>query len=248
MRTTVISTAGLRLGSRLAALAVTAHAGAATIEVSVVDDQGKPIENVAVYATPAHDATEHVAAVDHTAHGAAELAAAATGHAAPAAEAPTAVMDQHNLQFAPHLLVVQAGTSVTFPNTDVVSHHVYSFSDAKTFELALYKGNAYPPVTFERTGIVVLGCNIHDGMLGYIVVVATPHFAQTNEQGVALIEGVPNGDYVLAAWTPRVRATGLPPSLQVTVTEGTAAAEIHIAGRLAPAHEHGASSLTWERY
>jgi hypothetical protein len=85
-------------------------------------------------------------------------------------------------------------------------------------------------------------------MLGYIVVVDTPHFARTNEQGVALIDGVPSGDYVVAAWTPRVRPTGLPASLQVTVTERAAAAEIRIAGRLAPAHEHGASSLTWERY
>jgi len=144
---------------------------------------------------------------------------------------------------------VQSGTSVTFPNSDAVSHHVYSFSDTKTFELPLYKGDAYPPVMFDHAGIVVLGCNIHDGMLGYIVVVDTPHFAQTNEQGVALIDGVPNGDYVLAAWTPRVRPAGLPPSLQVTVDEqGAAAAEIRINGRLAPAHEHGTSSLTWERY
>ena len=237
MRTTaLVRSAGLPLGSLLAALAATTHASAATIEVSVVDDQGRPIENVAVYATPAHPA-------EHASHG------ATAKTPAPAGATPTAVMDQKNLQFAPHLLVVQAGTSVTFPNGDAVSHHVYSFSDAKTFELALYKGDAYPPVTFDDPGIVVLGCNIHDGMLGYIVVVDTPHFAQTNEQGVALIEGVPNGDYVLAAWTPRVRPTGLPPSLQVTVNEqGAAAAEIRINGRLAPAHEHGTSSLTWERY
>jgi plastocyanin len=234
MRTTVlIGTAALRLCATLAALAVAVHSAAATLEVSVVDEQGRPIENVAVYATPAH-ALEHAGSNE---------AAALT------AETPKAVMDQHGLQFVPHLLVVQAGTEVTFPNGDDVSHHVYSFSATKPFELPLYKGDAYPPVRFDQAGIVVLGCNIHDGMLGYIVVVDTPHFAQTNEQGVALIDGVPNGDYVLAAWTPRVRPAGLPPSSQVTVAEqGTAAAEIRIAGRLAPAHQHGASSLTWERY
>jgi plastocyanin len=230
--TALVRCAGPRLGLSLAFVA--AQASAATIEVSVVDEQGKPIENVAVYATPAH-------AADHSGTGTPVLP--------PPAAPATAVMDQKNLQFAPHLLVVQSGTSVTFPNTDAVSHHVYSFSDTKTFELALYKGDAYPPVMFDEAGIVVLGCNIHDGMLGYIVVVDTPHFAQTNEQGVALIEAVPNGDYVLAAWTPRVRPTGLPPSLQVTAGgEGTSAAEIRINGRLAPAHEHGTSSLTWERY
>ncbi len=234
MRTTgLVRSAALKLGSCLAALAAT-PAGAATIEVSVVDDQGRPIENVDVYATTAHAAADH---------------GGTAKEASPAEPVATAVMDQTDLQFAPHLLVVQSGTSVTFPNSDAVSHHVYSFSDTKRFELPLYKGDAYPPVVFDRTGIVVLGCNIHDGMLGYVVVVDTPHFAQTNEQGVALIESVPNGDYVLAAWTPRVRPAGLPPSMQVTVNEqGTSAAEIRINGRLAPAHEHGTSSLTWERY
>ena len=65
---------------------------------------------------------------------------------------------------------------------------------------------------FDQPGIVVLGCNIHDGMLGYVVVVDTPHFALTNEQGVALIDGVPNGDYVVQAWTPRVRPRELAPA------------------------------------
>jgi plastocyanin len=230
MRTTVlVRFAAPRVGSMFAALLAAEISSAATIEVSVVDDKGRPIENVAVYATAAHDTTEH-------------------GATAAAASAAPATMDQRQLQFVPHLLVVQAGASVTFPNGDDVSHHVYSFSEPKAFELPLYKGDVHPPLVFERAGIVVLGCNIHDGMLGYIVVVDTPHFARTNEQGVALIDGVPNGDYVVAAWTPRVRPADLPQSLQVTVTEGAAAAEIRIAGRLAPAHEHGASSLTWERY
>ena len=115
-------------------------------------------------------------------------------------------MDQQRLQFVPHLLVVQSGTSVTFPNSDDVSHHVYSFSEGNKFELPLYKGNVYPPKVFENAGVVVLGCNIHDGMLGYIVVVDTPHFAQTNARGVALLEDIPSGDYSVSAWTPRVRA------------------------------------------
>ena len=93
-----------------------------------------------------------------------------------------------------------------------MSHHVYSFSETKTFELPLYKGDVYPPVLFDQPGIVVLGCNIHDGMLGYVVVVDTPHFARTNEQGVALIDGVPNGDYAVTVWTPRVRPASLPPA------------------------------------
>ena len=234
MRTTVlVRLAGLRLCPLLATLASAAYSAAATLEISVVDEQGRPIEGVAVYATPAAGAAQH------------ERTDAAVAHAETMAKA---VMDQQHLQFVPHLIVVQTGTEVAFPNGDEVSHHVYSFSDTKPFELPLYKGEQYPPVVFDRAGIVVLGCNIHDGMLGYVVVVDSPHFAKTDEQGIALIENVPIGDYVLAAWTPRARPTALPPTQQLKVTEETAAAEIRITGRLAPAHEHSASSLTWERY
>jgi plastocyanin len=228
MRTTVISCAGPHLALAIAALVV-AHSGAAgTLEVSVVDEQGRPIERVAVYALPAH-----------ATHGAAPAAASLS---------PTATMDQQKGQFTPHVLVVQSGTAVDFPNSDNVSHHVYSFSKTKTFELALYKGDVYAPVVFDQAGIVVLGCNIHDGMLGYVVVVDTPHFAVTNEQGVALIDGVPNGEYALKTWTSRVRPESLPAAEQLAVADGTAAVEIRIMGRLAPAHAHSSSSLTWDRY
>jgi plastocyanin len=230
MRTTVlVRFAGLRLCPLLATLASAAYSAAATLEISVVDEQGRPVDGVAVYATPS-GAAQH------------------EGTAAAAAPAPTAIMEQQDLQFVPHLLVVQAGTEVAFPNGDEVSHHVYSFSETKPFELPLYKGDDAPPQLFAKAGIVVLGCNIHDGMLGYIVVVNTPHFAKTDEQGIALIANVPAGDYVLAAWTPRARPAALPPTQQLEVAEGTVAAEIRITGRLSPAHAHTVSSLTWERY
>ena len=228
MRTKVVlGSAGLQLCSLLLALAPAAHSAAATLEISVVDEQGRPIDDVAVYVTPADGVA---------------------GAAAHAAGEQKAIMDQHDMQFVPHLLIVQTGTEITFPNGDNVSHHVYSFSEAKRFELKLYKGDVYPPVTFDQPGVVVLGCNIHDGMLGYVVVVDTPHFAKTDEQGVARIDGVPSGDYVVAAWTPRARPAALPPTQQITVGEGTAAVEILINGRLSPAHEHTVSSLTWDRY
>jgi len=225
MRTKILlRSAGLRLCPLLLTLGSAAQSAAATLEVTVVDQEGRPIDDVAVYATPA------------------------SGGAAYVGGGEKAIMDQHDMQFVPHLLVVQAGTEITFPNGDNVSHHVYSFSEAKRFELKLYKGDVYPPVTFDRPGVVVLGCNIHDGMLGYVVVVDTPHFAKTDERGVAQLDGVPSGDYVIAAWTPRARPTALPPTQQLTVGEGTVAAEFHITGRLSPAHAHTVSSLTWDRY
>jgi plastocyanin len=229
MRTTVFVSAAL-----LASLGCAPYCAAATLEVSVVDEQGKPLADVAVYAT---------------AHGGSQ--AAATGPAPTPLGSPrrgTAIMDQQDLRFVPHMLVVRTGTAVTFPNSDSVSHHVYSFSPTKPFELGLYKGNVYPPVVFDKPGIVVVGCNIHDSMLGYIRVVDTPHFAVTNEQGVALLDGIPSGDYAVEAWTPRVRPEALPPAQHVAVAAGTTAAEIRITGRLAPAHAHGGGSLKWDRY
>jgi plastocyanin len=210
-----------------AALNAATQCAAATLEVSVVDAQGKPLQNVAVYAN---------------------ARGAAPSSTTKSAARPAAIMDQQNHQFVPHVLVVQAGTEVTFPNSDTVSHHVYSFSRTKPFELPLYKGDVYPPVTFEMPGVVVVGCNIHDSMLGYIRVVDTPHFAVTNEQGVASIHGVASGDYAVEAWTPRVRPAELPAAQHVLVGDHTAAAQFRITGRLAPAHQHGGSSLTWGRY
>ncbi|MDO3388089.1 methylamine utilization protein [Gilvimarinus sp. SDUM040013] len=109
----------------------------------------------------------------------------------------TAIMDQKDRQFVPEVLVVQQGTEVTFPNSDDIRHHVYSFSPAKKFELRLYHGTTAKPVTFEQAGKVVLGCNIHDSMLGYIFVVDSPYYALSSVSGVANISA-PDGEYTLS--------------------------------------------------
>jgi plastocyanin len=88
-------------------------------------------------------------------------------------------MAQQKKQFVPEVLVVPVGSEVRFPNHDTVRHHVYSFSPAKKFELKLYTGTPANPVLFDRPGVVVLGCNIHDQMVGWILVVDTPYYAQT---------------------------------------------------------------------
>lgn len=81
-----------------------------------------------------------------------------------------AVMDQVDVSFVPHVLVVDRGQAVVFPNSDKIRHHVYSFSKPKQFEIKLYEGVPEEPIVFDQAGVVVLGCNIHDGMLGYIFV------------------------------------------------------------------------------
>ncbi len=120
----------------------------------------------------------------------------------PAASGTRAVMDQRARQFAPTVLPIQQGTEVSFPNTDDVRHHVYSFSFPNNFELKLYHGEASTPVRFEHAGIVALGCNIHDGMVGFLQVVDTPWFSKTGNDGMAALDGVPSGNYTLQVWHP----------------------------------------------
>ena len=114
-----------------------------------------------------------------------------------------AVMDQRDRRFNPQVIAVQRGAEVTFPNSDKVSHHVYSFSPANRFEIFLAKGSSPKSVRFDRAGIVTLGCNLHDWMLGYIAVVDTPWFAVSDEHGAARLERVPAGRYRVEVWHPR---------------------------------------------
>lgn len=111
-------------------------------------------------------------------------------------------MDQIDLQFQPRVLVVPAGTEVEFPNGDNVRHHVYSFSPTKAFELRLFHGSEAPPVTFEQPGPVVLGCNIHDAMIGYILVTDRPWYGLSNQQGMLDLAYLPPGEAVVSWWHP----------------------------------------------
>ena len=124
--------------------------------------------------------------------------------AAGAADHATAIMDQQSLAFVPRVLVVTVGTKVEFPNSDSVSHEVYSFSPAKRFQLPLYKGAVHPPVTFDKPGLVVLGCNLHDQMVGYIYVTEAPFYGKTDAQGALHLTNMPTGDYLVTLWSPFV--------------------------------------------
>src|SRR5690348_9357641 len=115
-----------------------------------------------------------------------------------------AVMDQVNRAFAPDLLVIPVNSTVAFPNSDSVSHQIYSFSPTKRFQLPLYHGNPNPPVRFEQPGVVTLGCNIHDQMLAYVVVTDAPFFGRTDSHGSWSAE-VPSGGYRVSIWYPRIR-------------------------------------------
>lgn len=99
-----------------------------------------------------------------------------------------AVMDQIDKQFSPHVLIVNTGQLVQFPNSDNIRHHVYSFSEPKPFEIKLYRGTPMSPELFDKSGVVILGCNVHDQMIGYIYVADNEITALTDENGIAVLQ------------------------------------------------------------
>ena len=123
----------------------------------------------------------------------------------PAPEQP-AVMEQKELRFVPHVLVVQVGTTVEFPNSDPLSHNVFSISEAKRFNFGLYTRGTIRRLKFEKPGVVELLCNVHLEMSAYIVVVKNPYFARTGPDGAFRIDGVPAGRHRLRHWHERYAA------------------------------------------
>jgi plastocyanin len=114
---------------------------------------------------------------------------------------------QHGAIFSPHVLPVMVGTTVEWPNDDEIYHNVFSMSDAKQFDLGLYKGN--PPdkrVTFDKPGRVDVFCSIHTDMHCIVLVLENPYFASTDENGNYTIPDVPPGTYKLKAWQERLPA------------------------------------------
>jgi plastocyanin len=137
------------------------------------------------------------------------------------------VMNQKGLMFAPHLLVVQKGTTVDFKNEDSVEHNVFwpSISGNKSLghNMGTWPRGEQRSFKFDNPGIVPLLCNVHPDMAGYIVVSPTPYFAITNSAGEFTIANVPNGTYRLTAWNEAGK--GKTQSVQVTVS-GDAEANI----------------------
>ncbi|HSY07893.1 MAG TPA: methylamine utilization protein [Steroidobacteraceae bacterium] len=156
------------------------------------------------------------------------------GHA-PAAPIST-ILDQINLTFVPDIIVVPVGSTVEFPNSDSVSHQIYSFSPAKRFQLPLYHGKPYPPVHFDQAGVVTLGCNIHDRMVGYIVVTDAAYFGRTDAGGNWSVTNVPRGTYHVSLWHPLLRDSVASLEREVSITgDESATSTVQLAQPLRPA-------------
>lgn len=120
---------------------------------------------------------------------------------------------QQGLTFVPFVSAIPVGSKVEFPNRDKTRHHIYSFSDAKTFEIELYVGKPKQPVQFNQAGIVVLGCNIHDYMQAYIYISQSPLVKVTDEAGRVQFDDLPEQTYQLKLWHPWQIAPAEPTSV-----------------------------------
>ena len=162
------------------------------------------------------------------------------------------VVDQIDKQFVPRITAVQTGTRIEFPNRDTVSHHVYSFANPNSFELPLYKGEAKPTVQFEHAGLVTLGCNIHDSMLGYILVVDSPHFAVTDHDGVATLAWADKlaDDAPVRVWSPELSngqvLVAMISETDVATDDGTMLLAVDV--RQTRTVKAAGGSLAWDEY
>lgn len=167
------------------------------------------------------------------------------GGEAPAGQAsqqprPRASLIQKNKTFNPHIVVVQVGSEVDFPNRDPFFHNVFSLFNGKRFDLGLYEAGSTRGVHFDRAGICYIFCNIHPQMSAVVVVVDTPYFAISDARGEVAIPQVPAGRYQTNFWeehcVPQTLA-GL--SRQITVSDqGTALGSIHVQESNAPVAAH----------
>jgi plastocyanin len=119
-------------------------------------------------------------------------------------------------QFAPHVRVVVAGSSVAFPNQDAALHNVFSSTPGSAFDLGLYARGQSKDHVFSKPGAIPVYCNVHSRMAGFVVVVATPWYAQAAADGRWEIENVPAGKYTLHIWHERGTAQKMP----IVVTAG----------------------------
>lgn len=115
---------------------------------------------------------------------------------------------QKDTQFHPFITVVPVGATVSFPNLDPFRHHVYSFSPTKRFELKLFAKDQTRNVTFDKAGVVAVGCNIHDSMSAFIYVTDSVWTARTDANGNAVLRDVPAQAMALTVWHPYLSAPG----------------------------------------
>ena len=204
-----------------AVLLTNLSAWGASLTATVNDPAGKPVADAVIYVLPK------------------------AGTQVPARVPRPVAVEQKDREFVPYVTPVQVGTTVNFPNRDPLMHHVYSFSPAKRFEIKLYSGDAPHGILFDKPGTATLGCNIHDWMIGYILVVETPWFAKTGNDGRALIGDLVAGEFEVHLWHPSLWAAASPKPLRL---DAHASAELAFAVDAPPRKKRFKPPLDGLRY
>ena len=205
MRPTGKTPGGCRLSLSAAALlllvTLCSGARAASIALTITDTSGKPVPDAVV--TVSLQGRQQTAPPGKFA-------------------TPTqVVINQRNLTFIPYVVAVRRGGTVTFQNSDETRHQVYSFAPIKQFEFTVTPGETSPPVKFDTAGIAAIGCNIHDQMIAYVDVTDAPWVTITHDDGLAHIDGLPSGTFVVTVWHPRLKPGASAPSRGVMLPTQT---------------------------
>src|ERR1700733_10595188 len=189
----------------VAAFLASRPACAATLEVTVNGTDGRSAEDAVVELSPVGAATP-----------------------LPPSHVPAeAIIDQREEMFIPLVSIVRKGGHVVFTNNDTTMHQVYSFSAIKQFAFEIDQGQHSAPVVFDQTGIAAIGCNIHDQMITYVYVPASPWVGMTDAKGHAHIDAPP-GTYRATIWDPQsVSGRAIPqPNVEITANGGKLAVAI----------------------
>ena len=182
------------------ALTAAAAASAADLNVRIADDHGKAVADAVVTVLPEGDPKGD--------------------RPAPRTAPSTRTIDQKDLTFIPYIEIFRPGDKVVFRNSDKTRHHVYSFSPIKAFEFVLAPGESSPPLALDKSGVIAVGCNIHDQMITYLYVSDAPWIAHSGANGQVAFHGLPAGPYNVRVWQPRLRPNK-PDLAQSTTLVGT---------------------------
>ncbi|MDB4959507.1 MAG: hypothetical protein JWO36_7076 [Myxococcales bacterium] len=135
-------------------------------------------------------------------------------------------IEQRMREFSPHLIAIPVGSTIEFPNFDTTFHNVFSISPLGAFDLGIYKAGEAREFTFQKEGIIRLGCNLHANMAAYIAVVAAPAYVVTDNTGHFEFKHMPPGKYKLKAWSERSKA---PITQEVTIKVGKTDVSVGVA-------------------
>lgn len=123
-------------------------------------------------------------------------------------------------EFSPRVLVAPRGATVAFPNRDPILHNAFSVSEPRPFDLGLHGEGEIGRVSFPDAGVVRVFCNVHHDMVGYVLVLDTPHHTRPDARGGFRLRGLPAGPGTLTVWHEQAE----PWTARVEVPAGAAAA------------------------